>query len=62
MLYRHGLGGLFAVLLGLLSNNAARADEIFVANSERNVIGAYTTSGNTVNPALVPRNLPRTIQ
>src|SRR5215469_11867190 len=28
MRYRPGLGGLMAVLLGLLSNNAARADEI----------------------------------
>ena len=28
MLYRHGLGGLFAVLLGLLSSNAARADDV----------------------------------
>jgi hypothetical protein len=43
MLYRHGLGGLFAVLLGLLSNNAAHAD----------VVGAYTTSGATVNSALI---------
>jgi hypothetical protein len=51
MVYRHGLGGLFAVLLGLLSHNAARADLLFVTNS--GTIGEYTTAGATVNPALI---------
>ena len=53
MLYRHGLGGLFAVLLGLLFNSAARADEIFVTNLFGNTIGEYTIAGTTVNPALI---------
>src|SRR3954452_920554 len=59
MVYRHGLGGAFAVLLGLLSHNAARADQIFVTNVNIGVgtiggtIGAYTTAGATVNPALI---------
>src|SRR6478672_7305137 len=54
MLCRHGSGGLFAVLLGLLlSHNAARADQIFVANISIGTIGEYTTSGATVNPALI---------
>ena len=51
MLYRHGLGGLLAVLLGLLSNTAA-ANQIFVTIGS-STIGAYTTSGDTVNPALI---------
>lgn len=51
MFYRHGLSGLFAVLLGLLSHKAARADLIFVAGN--GTIGEYTTSGATVNPALI---------
>jgi hypothetical protein len=53
MFQRHGLGGLFAVLLGLLSSNATRADEIFVTNLGDGTIGAYTTAGATVNPALI---------
>jgi hypothetical protein len=53
MLCRHGLGGLFAVLLGLLSHNAARADQIFVANTSIDTIGEYTAAGATVNRALV---------
>ena len=53
MLYRHGLGGLFAFLLGLLSQNAARADQIFVTNPGVGTIGEYTTAGDTVNPALI---------
>jgi hypothetical protein len=40
MLQRRGLDSLFAVLLGLLSHSAVRADQIFVANA-----GNYTTSG-----------------
>ena len=54
--HRHGLCGLFAVLLGLLSSNAVRADEIFVSSEDllfEGLIGAYTTSGATVNPALI---------
>jgi PEP-CTERM motif len=51
MSYRHGLDGLFAVLLGLLSHNAARADLIFAAGLSR--VGEYTTSGATVNSALI---------
>ena len=53
MLYRHGLNGLFAVLLGLLSHNAARADLIFVANASAGTIGEYTSTGAAVNPALI---------
>ena len=53
MFQRHGLGGLFAVLLGLLSTNAARADEILVTNLTTNTVGKYTTSGATVNAALI---------
>jgi hypothetical protein len=51
MLYRRGLNGLFAVLVGLLSHNPASADQIFVA--DRSTIGEYTTTGATVNPALI---------
>src|SRR4051812_5476431 len=53
MLYRRGLGGLFAVLLGFLSHNAARADLIFVTNAVDGTVGEYTTAGATVNPALI---------
>jgi hypothetical protein len=53
MSYKHGLGGLFAVLLGLLSINAARANEIFVANAGNGTIGEYTTAGAPVNPGLI---------
>src|SRR5450759_1108227 len=47
-----GLGGLFAVLLGLLSMNAAHA-QIFVVNTSADTIGEYTNSGATVNASLV---------
>ena len=54
LLYRHGFVGLFAVLLGLLlPGNAARADQIFVTNFNTGTIGEYTTSGATVNAALI---------
>ena len=53
MLHRHGLRGLFVVLIGLLSHNEARADQIFVANAGNGTIGAYTTAGVTVNRALI---------
>src|SRR5947209_8214643 len=54
MLYRRGLVGLFAVVLGLLSHNAARADQIFVTNGTSvGFIGEYNTAGATVNPALI---------
>ena len=53
MLYRHWLGGLFAVLFGLLSHDASRADLIFVTNGSLGTIGEYTTAGATVNPALI---------
>jgi hypothetical protein len=53
LLCRHRSGGLFAVLLGLLSGNAARADEIFVTNYGTGTVGAYTTSGATVNASLI---------
>ena len=53
MFYRHGFGSLFAVLLGLLSHNAARADQIFVANGLADTVGEYTTAGAPVNPALI---------
>jgi hypothetical protein len=46
--------GLFAGLLASLSPGAARAgDTIFVANNHDGTIGAYTTSGATVNAALI---------
>src|SRR5450759_2224415 len=47
-----GLGGLFAVLLGLLSMNAAHA-QIFVTNYSAGTIGEYNTSGGTVDASLV---------
>ena len=53
MVYRYGLGGLLAVLLGLLSHNAARADLIFVTEPGNGTIGEYTTAGAPVNPALI---------
>jgi hypothetical protein len=47
--------GLFAGLLGSLSPNAARAgDKIFVTDTENGTVGEYTTSGATVNAALIP--------
>jgi hypothetical protein len=48
--------GLFAVLLASLSPGAARAaNTIFVTNNDSgtNTVGAYTTSGTTLNAALV---------
>ena len=51
--YRHGSGCLVAVLLGLLCGSAAHADNIFVANNNNGTIGEYTTSGATVNAALI---------
>jgi len=49
-----GLAGLLGVLLGGLSINAARADEILVGNvTPTDTIGAYTTSGATVNASLI---------
>ena len=46
--------GLFAGLLGSLSPGAARArDTIFETNLFVDTIGEYTTSGATVNPALI---------
>lgn len=47
------LGALFAVLLGALSIDAARADLLYVTNLGDNTIGEYTTAGAAVNPALV---------
>ena len=41
------------MLLGLLFSNALCADEILVANSGANTVGAYTTSGATVNASLI---------
>jgi len=52
--YSRELAGLFGVLLGGLSINAARADEILVGNvTPTDTIGAYTTSGATVNTSLI---------
>ena len=42
LLHGYRLLGLLAVLIGLLSGSAARADEILVANYGANTIGAYT--------------------
>ena len=53
LLYRHGLVGLRAVLPGLLSTSAARADEVLAANG--GTIGAYTTSEGTLNASLISR-------
>lgn len=53
LLYRDGLGGLLAIVLGLLSSNAARADIILVTNEGADTVGAYTTSGATVNASLI---------
>ena len=58
LLCRYRLAGPLAVLLGLtLHLSTARADTIFVTNSNAgappNTIGEYTTSGATVNPALI---------
>ena len=52
--YRWGLGSLCAILLALLSSSTALADNIFVANGiSGGTIGEYTTSGATVNAALI---------
>src|SRR5580704_9505840 len=58
-LSRHWLGGLFSVLLGLLiQQRSAHADEILVTNNA-GTVGAYTTSGATVNASLISGlNLP----
>src|SRR5690242_1244578 len=53
MFYRRELSGLFAVVLGFLPHNAARADQIFLANVGNGTIGEYTTAGATVNLALI---------
>jgi hypothetical protein len=53
LLYRDGLGGLLAIVLGLLSSNAARADTILVTNEGAGTVGAYTTTGATVNASLI---------
>ena len=46
--------GLFAGLLASLSPSASRAGgTIFVTNELDNTVGAYTTSGATVNAALI---------
>jgi len=53
LLFRCG-GPYFAVLLGLLfSSREAGADTIFVVNELAGTIGEYTTSGLTVNAALI---------
>ena len=50
--------GLFGGLLASLSPGAARAgDTIFVANNHDGTIGAYTTSGATVNAVLISGGL-----
>ncbi|MBV9482934.1 MAG: hypothetical protein JO249_19660, partial [Acidobacteria bacterium] len=41
------------VLLGLLCISAARADSLFVVNFGSATVGEYTTSGATVNAALI---------
>ena len=51
--YRYWLSSLFAVLLGILWSGPAHADNIFVTNQGTNTIGEYTTSGATVNAALI---------
>lgn len=52
-LLRPGLGGLLAVLLGLLLQQPAGADTIFVANTSAGMIGEYTTAGALVNASLI---------
>jgi hypothetical protein len=54
LLCRYGLASPLAVLLGLtLGLSTARADTIFVTDVRAGSIGEYTTSGATVNPALI---------
>ena len=48
-----GLAISFAVLLGLLATNSARAGTIFVASVGNGVLGEYPTSGATVNASLI---------
>jgi PEP-CTERM motif-containing protein len=48
------LSGLFAILLGLmLQQRSAHADEILVTNNVAGTVGAYTTSGATINASLI---------
>src|SRR5690348_16161541 len=47
------LGSLAITIVFLAMPDSARCGTIFVANSGDNTIGEYTTSGATVNPALV---------
>src|SRR4051794_21569391 len=57
--YQYCFGCLLALLLGLSTRGAARADSIFVVNDgsqtigASSVIGEYTTSGAPVNAALI---------
>ncbi len=51
--YRHGVGYLIAVLLGLLCGSGAHADNLFVVNNGNNTIGEFTTSGAVVNGSLI---------
>ena len=46
-------GLLTALLVSILSGSVARAGTIFVANFLTGTIGEYTTSGATVNAALI---------
>jgi hypothetical protein len=45
--------GLFVGLLGSLSASPASAGDIFVTNANIGTVGEYTTSGATVNAALI---------
>jgi hypothetical protein len=51
--FRYALDGLFVALLGLLSSSTAHTDTIVVPNFSAGTIGEYTTSGATVNAALI---------
>ena len=49
---RRFIGAVLAILLWIIPAKA-RADNIFVTNNENGTVGEYTTSGATVNPALI---------
>jgi hypothetical protein len=48
-----GLECLLIVLLGIVSSHVLRADAILVADAGTGTVGEYTTSGATINAALI---------
>ena len=61
LLGRHGSSSLCSLLLGLLSTGAAHA-QVFIASTGTfpfdGTVGEYTTSGATVNAALISVDFP----